>query len=469
MRSVGIVEIVIGAVLLLGGPASSVGAAPVRGNTLEKPAEAFFEKIPVLAKGDAAGAYAIPKMLVTAKGTVLVLAQDRKGRGAPDNGGALDAVLVRSGDHGRTWSAPVVLDRSDTMGCKPNGIVQDGPSGRVFVFIERLALTDAAGEAMQERWSLEHIEKTRRLGRAWVVRHSDDEGRTWSPPRDITAQLTVKPHWQAWRPTQAGIQLRFGKHKGRLIVPCRVYAPPAGQNRFNWKYHHNAVIYSDDAGQTWTPGGLTQAFVGECAVVELSDGRVYLSHRSTHNAKKMRTHAVSSDGGVSFTDTGDDPKLPDPHCHADMIRYADPAGGQLGAAGQHSPPQAGPPHRPRQLRRLQELARWACDRTRPGRVLGTGGRRRRDDLVRVRDRPAALPSQPRRRAVQSPLAAPSAPRPGLDGQAAPAAGCTPDRHIHQRPAGARHGDEAQAQPAVRRGQAVGAEIRQCVRQRDLRR
>jgi len=42
------------------------------------------------------------------------------------------------------------------------------------------------------------------------------------------------------------------------------------------------VLISDDHGQTWRAGGLTQSHVGEACVVELSDGRVYVNSRN-HN------------------------------------------------------------------------------------------------------------------------------------------------------------------------------------------
>lgn len=50
---------------------------------------------------------------------------------------------------------------------------------------------------------------------------------------------------------QSGITLQFGKHKGRLLMPGRVFGPK-NSNDVEWRpYHYNAAMFSDDGGATW--------------------------------------------------------------------------------------------------------------------------------------------------------------------------------------------------------------------------
>ena len=81
--------------------------------------------------------------------------------------------------------------------------------------------------------------------------YSDDDGKTWSAPQDITPM--VKADWMKFLGVGpgVGITLRTGPHKGRIVVP--VYTT----NRTN---HLNGsqssrIIYSDDHGKTWHMGG----------------------------------------------------------------------------------------------------------------------------------------------------------------------------------------------------------------------
>lgn len=88
--------------------------------------------------------------------------------------------------------------------------------------------------------------------------HSDDDGKTWSSPRDITSQ--VKLPWMKFYGTGpgTGIALRTGEHVGRLVIPTystnHVSHLSGSQS--------SRVIYSDDHGETWKSG------------VAVNDGRI---------------------------------------------------------------------------------------------------------------------------------------------------------------------------------------------------
>ncbi|HEN0389050.1 TPA: exo-alpha-sialidase [Streptococcus agalactiae] len=80
--------------------------------------------------------------------------------------------------------------------------------------------------------------------------YSDDDGRTWSSPRDITASLRQKGMKFLGIGSGKGIVLKWGPHAGRIIIPA--YST-------NWKSHlrgsqSSRLIYSDDHGKTWHTG-----------------------------------------------------------------------------------------------------------------------------------------------------------------------------------------------------------------------
>ncbi|RKW01168.1 MAG: YSIRK-type signal peptide-containing protein, partial [Streptococcus sp.] len=81
--------------------------------------------------------------------------------------------------------------------------------------------------------------------------YSDDDGKTWSAPQDITPM--VKADWMKFLGVGpgVGITLQNGPHKGRIVVP--VYTT----NRTNHLdgSQSSRIIYSDDHGKTWHMGG----------------------------------------------------------------------------------------------------------------------------------------------------------------------------------------------------------------------
>ena len=53
-----------------------------------------------------------------------------------------------------------------------------------------------------------------------LVMFSDDDGRSWSKPVEITRDVKADDwNWYATGPG-VGIQLQRGKYKGRMVIPC---------------------------------------------------------------------------------------------------------------------------------------------------------------------------------------------------------------------------------------------------------
>ena len=154
--------------------------------------------------------------------------------------------------------------------------------------------------------------------------YSDDDGKTWSAPQDITPM--VKADWMKFLGVGpgAGITLRTGPHKGRIVVP--VYTT----NRTN---HLNGsqssrIIYSDDHGKTWHMGGGVNdnrklydgtvvdsstmnnyyAQNTEASVVQLNNGDLKLFMRGLTGDLQV---ATSHDGGLTWDNNVDRYDVPD--------------------------------------------------------------------------------------------------------------------------------------------------------------
>ncbi|MBL9191439.1 MAG: exo-alpha-sialidase [Opitutaceae bacterium] len=145
---------------------------------------------------------------------------------------------------------------------------------------------------------------------------SRDDGRTWtrapiriSPNRFKHGSPDTVPF--AVGAFQPGVTLQFGRHKGRLLVPGRVFGP-TGSNDVEWRpYHYNAAMYSDDHGATWQVSAPFPILgSGEGALAELSDGRILYSSRE-HMGKNNRFFGWSYDGGELWLDPWESDTLPD--------------------------------------------------------------------------------------------------------------------------------------------------------------
>ena len=81
------------------------------------------------------------------------------------------------------------------------------------------------------------------------VCHSDDDGLTWSKPRDISRQVKA-PHLVNANTPGAMIQLTQEPHKGRIVTGLWG-SQPAQEDANRERKWQIVVAYSDDNGQTW--------------------------------------------------------------------------------------------------------------------------------------------------------------------------------------------------------------------------
>ena len=244
--------------------------------------------------------YRIPAIVRTQSGVLLAFAEARHG-GSSDTGD-IDLVVKRSLDGGKTWGEMITIWDDGANVCGNPAPVVDRRTGRVVL----LATWNDGRDhepAIHHRTSF----NTRRV----FCLYSDDEGLTWSEPKDITAQAKV-PEW-TWYATGPGHALQL--RDGRLVVGC-------DHGNFGGRSTSH-VIYSDDGGDTWQIGG--GAGVGnESTVVELPGGDLMLNMRNNLMKGRgaddiWRQVAISKDRGISFEPPYSDKALVEPVCQASLI------------------------------------------------------------------------------------------------------------------------------------------------------
>lgn len=262
--------------------------------------------------------FRIPAIVRTTDGTLLAFAEGR----VLNCGDAadIDIVLKRSTDGGRTWGPLQVVNEGagDTHG-NPAPIV-DRETGRVW-----LAETYNTGRTDSASCSVP-------CDRTPHLQYSDDDGRTWSVPRDLSPEI-LPAGWNSWYATGPahGIELTKGRYAGRLVF---------GVNTETWDgsrvtANHAALIVSDDHGGHWRIGatdtwpiaddGTFRQKPSELTLAERGDGSILVSGREQDGTDLgHRTQAVSRDGGGSFTAPFHDlPDLYAPQVQGSMLGLGD--------------------------------------------------------------------------------------------------------------------------------------------------
>jgi len=270
---------------------------------MDRSAEPLLRQADVFVSGtEGYHTFRIPAAVVTPGGELLAFAEGRKaGQG---DSGDVDLVLRRSLDGGETWQPLQVVwdDGANTCG-NPCAVV-DRDTRAVW-----LLMTHNLGQDTEAQILGGTAQGARTV---WVTRSADD-GATWDPPREITADVK-KPDW-TWYATGPGVGIQLTS--GRLVVPCDHAV--AGT-----KAMESHVLYSDDHGKTWRLGGSAGPATNECQVIERTDGMLLLNMRN-YDPKhpNVRAVAASADGGLSWSGAWFDAALVEPVCQASLLRCPD--------------------------------------------------------------------------------------------------------------------------------------------------
>ncbi len=240
--------------------------------------------------------YRIPALIETRKGTLMAVA-DARHDSSRDMPARISLVMRVSRDRGKTWLPARTIRQVPEGGVGDASLLLDRRTGRVWCFHSFGPPGIGWGTAKPGA----------RTGSSTFQFHAmftDDEGATWSEPRDLTPQVK-DPDWQAMFAT-SGTHIQTGS--GRYLVPLVV------RDARGMVSSRNA--YSDDAGATWRAGAAIGPGTDESKCVELPGGVIMQNMRNG----PTRAVATSRDGGVTFGEVTHDAALIDPVCNAAITR-----------------------------------------------------------------------------------------------------------------------------------------------------
>lgn len=230
--------------------------------------------------------------LAVLPGDVILAATE--GRYEVCDAGPRDLLLRRSLDGGDSWQPTQVLVKSiEGQSWGNPAFVVDSETGTVFCFYMLSIRLDGNTTCSGDRGDL-------------FVISSDDDGATWSEPRDLSGMFEHFPYqWALHGPGPGhGIQLAGGRLLINVSHRRIILGTPA-----NERYYGVSAIYSDDHGATWVAGAEVPVSLdyplNEARLVQRSDGTVLINARASSGGNRQRIVAISPDGGETWSD----PKL----------------------------------------------------------------------------------------------------------------------------------------------------------------
>ena len=235
---------------------------------------------------DGVHTYRIPGLATTNQGT-LIGVYDIRRRSGRDLPGDIDVGMSRSTDGGQTWEPmKVIMDMGDAPKWLYDGI------GDPSVLVDRTTNTiwvAALWSHGNRAWhGSQPGDDPQQTGQLMLVR-SDDDGRSWSQPINITEQVKL-PEW---------CLLLQGPGKGITMQDgTLVFAAQFQDTNANRRLPRSTIIYSRDHGESWNIG--TGAFddTTEAQVVEVEPGVLMLNCR--YNREPRRVVAISTDLGKTW-------------------------------------------------------------------------------------------------------------------------------------------------------------------------
>jgi sialidase-1 len=257
--------------------------------------------------------YRIPGLVSTKAGMLLAYCEAR--RTAAGDWGAIDVLLRRSPDGGTTWEPARKIVEPPAVPKNPVAVRQNlGRAGEVTVN-NPVAIADPKSGVVHFLFCVEYA-------RCFYMRSRDD-GRTFSPPVDITPAFERFRSEYPWQVLATGPGHGLRLRSGRLIVPVWLSTGTGGHAH---RPSAVSVIYSDDAGDTWERGEIVAAHPtlenpSETAAVERKDGSVLLNIRH-EGAQRRRAVAVSADGAGRWSRLCFDAALPEPVCMGSLTRLS---------------------------------------------------------------------------------------------------------------------------------------------------
>lgn len=280
--------------------------------------------------------------IITAKDGSLVAVYDARRELGRDLQGDIDIGVSRSLDGGRSWLPMETAIDMGTYGGLPqkfNGvsdpnILLDERTGTIYVAgLWMHGVLDETGtwypgikdgrEIHNHQWKNKGSQPGFDLKQTsqFLLVKSEDNGRTWSKPVNLTH--LKQAHWWLWAPAPGhGITLQ----DGTLLMPS--------QGRDETGKAFSNITYSKDGGQTWkTSNPALAESTTECMAVQLDNGEIMLNMRSNYNATHKgddngRAIAVTKNLGETWTEHPSSHKaLIEPTCMGSIHKHVYQTGG----------------------------------------------------------------------------------------------------------------------------------------------
>lgn len=257
--------------------------------------------------------FRIPGLTVTPKGALLAYAEGRKS--SSSDWADIDIVVRRSEDGGATWSDLKAIGKLAATPAQNPAAARLGRPASHITYNNPVAFADRKKGLVHFIYCVEYM-------RAFYLR-SDDDGRTFSAPVEITSTFDQFQKDYAWKVIATGpghgIQLR----NGRLLVPVWLSTSETNPH----KPSVAATIYSDDHGKTWKRGDIAVPSQGEVVdpsetvAVQLASGRVMLNAR-TISPRHRRVVLTSKDGATKWSAPRFQQELVEPICFGSLVRHS---------------------------------------------------------------------------------------------------------------------------------------------------
>lgn len=273
-------------------PSSMVADQTVSSFATALPSEAVFKS-----GEEGYHTFRIPAIVKSAKGTLVAFAEGRVNNSGDH--GNIDIVARRSTDGGKTWGKFILVQDDGLNQCGNPAPVVDETTGRIFLL--SCGSTASEGEVMDDK-------ATREV----YMQFSDDDGKTWSPRKNISNQGKRSDwRWYATGPC-SGIQIVEGKYKGRLVVPAN--------HSDAERVYRSHCLYSDDHGESWQLGSTAGDGSNESQIAEVRPDMLVHNMRMQTHGKGFRGVRYSRDGGETWSDLEHEEGLVCPRCQGSIVR-----------------------------------------------------------------------------------------------------------------------------------------------------
>ena len=257
---------------------------------------------------DGSAAFRIPGMVTSNEGTLLGV-YDVRYNSSVDLQEFVDVGLSRSTDKGQTWeemTLPLAFGETGGLPAAQNGvgdpaILVDNKTNTIWVIA---AWTHGMGN--KRAWFSSQPGMDKEHTAQLVLTKSEDDGKTWSEPINITEQVK-DPSWYF---LLQGPGMGITMQDGTLVFPIQYIdstrVPNAG------------IMYSKDSGNTWKIHNHARTNTTEAQVAEVAPGVLMLNMRD--NRGGSRAVATTTDLGKTWTEhSSSRGALPESVCMASLI------------------------------------------------------------------------------------------------------------------------------------------------------